>query len=363
MPLLLPLQKLAMVLCLWLGFVLVIACQEVDAFLFSTAALATGNRQQQDERKAMSPSRLFATRKNDSDCREDIEEVRRQLEELMSGSSNDKDNNSSNDENSTQIAIRDLIQQMSNRTSQQNEETDWGPLLPSPPPLTTAEKERKLAEMKYLEQLASTDFAVKELEDLWRTEKGTVAGDLLSLAEQLRQIGGTTSSEKILLDILQEHGVYWAEPWNRLAAVYVQQNRLQEAYQLYQCVLYLKPWHFLALDGIVEIFLEQGNMEEARKWAAKRMPRLPPSRGAAAATNETTLMNDQRKEWIDQMLLRAQDALSDQEYRTRNDFLGSPEHYYRNQSSSNITNSSASNIRDSILKQQRSTEEDFDAWQ
>lgn len=117
-------------------------------------------------------------------------------------------------------------------------------LLPPPPPLTGAERNRRHAEMDLLRRLNTDDVALTDLWDSWFQERGPAAAAQLAAAEHWTGRGPATwpRAERVLHGLIRRHGVYWAEPLNRLATLYFLQGRWEESEMLCQMVLDVKPW-------------------------------------------------------------------------------------------------------------------------
>ena len=150
--------------------------------------------------------------------------------------------------------------------------------LPTRPPLTTIERERRSAEIELLAQLNDGDEAQKDIWNLWFSERGPHAAKLLQQADDLINQGaqGWNEAEEILRLLIEENGVYFPEPLNRLATLYYLQGRLEEALTLNQMVLAVKPWHFGALSHIVMVYAALHNSVAARQWASFRLPPFSP---------------------------------------------------------------------------------------
>jgi len=189
--------------------------------------------------------------------------------------------------------------------------------LPLAPPLTTIGRERREAEIQLLGRLTEGDESVSELWTLWFGERGSEAAQKLQLAEELTNDGpqSWTRAEGILRSLIEEYGVYWAEPVNRLATLHYMQGRLDEAEALSKVVLAVKPWHFGALSGIVMIYAAQADSENARLWAASRLPQFAPT-GA----------NRRRAAWAEKAVQSAQESLANAEQRVQ-DLFGAPDDY------------------------------------
>jgi len=168
---------------------------------------------------------------------------------------------------------------------------------PPPPPFTTILRERRINELEILNSLSSSDQAITDLWSLWFTERGTEAATLLLRAEELssRAVGASGSgsgsspssggsgsagsgeevaqeAESLLWDLIEEHGVHWVEPVNRLATLMYMRGRLEESKALCEVVLSVKPWHIGALSGIVMVCISMNDVGCAREWAEKRLP-------------------------------------------------------------------------------------------
>jgi hypothetical protein len=150
--------------------------------------------------------------------------------------------------------------------------------LPTRPPLTSIERERRIAEIELLKHLREGDIsAIADLSSLWFSERGPEAESILKETDDL-MVGGDVvdmiRAERILLSLIEEYGVYFAEPSNRLATIYLSQGRLEEALFLNKIVLAVKPWHFGALSHIVMVYESLGDSRSARAWARFRLPAL-----------------------------------------------------------------------------------------
>lgn len=150
--------------------------------------------------------------------------------------------------------------------------------LPQRPPLTSIERERRIAEMELLKKLGDgDDGAISDLWSLWFAERGPHAEWLLEEADGLIAGGdsrGMVEAERLLRLLVDEHGVYFAEPVYRLATLCFSQGRLDEALFLDKVVLAVKPWHFGALSHIVMVYESLGDSLTARAWARFRLPNL-----------------------------------------------------------------------------------------
>lgn len=187
--------------------------------------------------------------------------------------------------------------------------------LPVRSPLTTIERERRQAELELLATLSQGDESLPDIWDLWFSERGSHAAKLLHRADDLINDGaqGWKEAEEILRGLIDEHGVYFAEPINRLATMYYLQGRLEEALTLNSIVLSVKPWHFGALSHIVMVYAALGENKKARQWAAFRLPTFSP--------NSTS---KRRSRWVDRAVAEATLLLDDGE-RELTKIFGSPD--------------------------------------
>jgi tetratricopeptide (TPR) repeat protein len=208
--------------------------------------------------------------------------------------------------------------------------------MPPPPPLTTIQRERSLAEIEQIFQLVNGDESLTDIWNLWFSERGPKAEALLQKADDLMSEGpagsGFRQSEEILRGLIEEYGVFFVEPVNRLATLYYLEGRLEEALPLNKIVLSVKPWHFGALSGIVMVYAGLGDAERARQWAAFRLP-------SSAQTRR-------RHQWVERAVLDIQGALNQAEKRNVDGF-GKPDMH--------ITNNNAFEGDDAAS--------DDDAWQ
>jgi hypothetical protein len=190
-------------------------------------------------------------------------------------------------------------------------------VLPPANPLTTIERERRQVEIQLLAQLAEGDETVTDIWTLWFGERGSEAAKKLVRAEELTNESPTLwkQAEDILRDLIQEYGVYWVEPLNRLSTLYYMQGRLDEAETLCKIVLAVKPWHFGALSGIVMVYAAQADSEKARMWAASRLPTFAP-----------TGPNRRRIAWAETAVASAQESLDIAEKRVQ-ELFGPPDDY------------------------------------
>jgi hypothetical protein len=216
------------------------------------------------------------------DEQDEIEAVRRRLEFLV----NDDDDDDASDV-SDASATNDI-----------------------PPLLSSIGRERRLVEIDLLQALEFSDEPTGDLWTLWYSERGPQAhAELREIEETLfADPSQWNAAESRLQDMIAHHGVHFCEPLNRLATLYYMQGRYKESKKLCQLVLEQKPWHFGALSGIVMVCASLKDIENARKWAARRLPPMVP--------NGTT-DNQRRKEWTKRAVDDARKALMEEEERVR----------------------------------------------
>ena len=220
-----------------------------------------------------------------------------------------------------------------------------------PPPLTTIGRSRCEAEISSLSSLIDSDDALSDLWTLWFAERGPRASQELMMAEQFA-MGGPKYWEKAeekLRKLIDEHGVHWSEPVNRLATLLYQQGRLRESKELCEVVLAVKPWHFGALSGIVMVCAGLGDANAARMWADRRLPPLRPD-------GDTT---ERRVEWVERTVREATKSLKRAEDMLQKEFEHCDEEVDADRNGRKSNTSSSVAPPKSIV-----VDDDFDdAWQ
>jgi hypothetical protein len=146
--------------------------------------------------------------------------------------------------------------------------------LPQRPPMTSIERERRLAEIDILHNLLNQQEAIADLWSLWFAERGPQAEAVLKEADDLMtgHVREQLEAERLLRSLIEEYGVYFVEPINRLATLYFTQGRMEESLALNKIVLAVKPWHVGALSHIVMVYEAMGDSMMARSWARFRLP-------------------------------------------------------------------------------------------
>jgi hypothetical protein len=192
-----------------------------------------------------------------------------------------------------------------------------GVVMPPAPLLTSIDRERREAEIQLIRQLEHSDDSLSDLWTLWFQERGSEAAARLVEAESLTGQGPTSwdEAEKLLRQLIEEYGVYWAEPVNRLATLYYMQGRMDEAETLCKIVLSVKPWHFGALSGIVMIYAGSRDSQSARLWASRRIPTFAPAGN-----------NRRRAGWVQHAVREAMESLHSAENRVVEAFGKPDEH-------------------------------------
>lgn len=89
--------------------------------------------------------------------------------------------------------------------------------IPPRPPLTSIERERRSAEIELLGHLTDGEEAVKEIYNLWFSERGAAASKLLQQARELMEQGREEQdeAESMLRALVDEYGVYFTGKHNK----------------------------------------------------------------------------------------------------------------------------------------------------
>jgi hypothetical protein len=165
----------------------------------------------------------------DEDDHFDVEAIRQRLESLVGGG----------DEGQMDFPLT----RQASRAPTFSKSPAHDVVLPPAPLLTSIDRERREAEIQMLRQLEYGDDSLSDLWTLWFQERGSDAGARLLEAEALTGQGPNSwdDAEKLLRQLIEEYGAYWAEPVNRLATLYYMQGRMDEAETLCKMVLAVKP--------------------------------------------------------------------------------------------------------------------------
>ena len=267
----------------------------------------------------------------------DVDAVRKQLESLLV--SDEEDDSSSTKKNKKDDFELDVFLSLSIESKENI-------TLPPPPPLSSIERDRRLAEITVLKGLNEQDDA-SELWTLWYSERGATAKSQLEKADSL--MGNPESwkeCEKGLKALIDEYGVYFVEPLNRLATLYFLQNEFDKSYNLCLLILKIKPWHFGALSGIVQVCIGRGDRNGARFWAEQRLPNAVSGK-SFPPFSEDGPMNPRRQEWVEEQVNLAEKMLKKAERETKISF-GEKDTYHQD-------------IREN--KSSLTDDEDESAWQ
>eukprot|EP00980_Cylindrotheca_fusiformis_P007026 scaffold1475_cov111-Cylindrotheca_fusiformis.AAC.5 len=262
-----------------------------------------------------SSGRLFTASGNDEDSQFDLEAARKRLESMLLEDDDEGDKKS--------LSGHDLLETLLSSF----EEDDVK--LPPSPPLSSIERDRRTAEIQMLKQLAKGDEATEQLWSLWYSERGSTAKSQLEKADALMSNQKTwKESETILKGLVDEYGIYFVEPLNRLATLYFLQTKFDKAYKVCLIVLKVKPWHFGALSGIVQVCIGKADRDRARKWAEDRLPGLVPGASFPPFPEEGPI-NPRREQWVEKHVSIAQKMLKKAERDTKKSF-GKLDAYHQN---------------------------------
>jgi len=233
---------------------------------------------------------LFAMGRSNEESSNEIEAARQHLEDLIMGKK--KSSSSNNFRASRDYGYLPLTTELLE--------------VQLPPKLTEAERKYQAKEIELLSSLyqSEDEDILTDLWTHWFGERGPGPAAQLLHAEQLANTddGVNTNyyqreAERLFRKLIDEHGLYWAEPVNRLATLLYRQGRLEESKACCELVLAVKPWHFGALSGIVMVCVGMKDSVNAKIWADRRLPPLQPSSsqsiGSVGGRN-----NERRKDWI-----------------------------------------------------------------
>jgi hypothetical protein len=149
----------------------------------------------------------------------------------------------------------------------------------TPAMLTSLERKRRVLEIELLQNLMHDDETVHQLWLLWFTERGNQGNATKQLYDATTYSNDPNTwdkAEAILRDLILHHGIYWVEPMNRLATLYYLQGKYQQSIDLCKVVLHVKPWHFGALSGMVGLYIQTNDLQQAKVWSEKRLPSSVP---------------------------------------------------------------------------------------
>ena len=280
---------------------------------------------------------------------EDVENARQRLENLLDIETENDVTESNDDDKSTTMtfSFSELLSAYS------NDGIDFSlSALPKPPPLSTIERDRRNVEIKLLKSLDVGDDGLAFLWDHWYSERGIKAKSLLKETDNMfTDPTSWVQCEQNLIQLIDEYGIYFVEPVNRLATLYYLQGKLPVSYKLCQLILSIKPYHIGALSGIVQVCVNLQDPIEAIEWAKKRLPSL-----GAVDQQQQELESPRRIEWVEWAVVTAKEQLDEAEQRTQ-DFFEKPDTNYDSRNNSN--NNDGSNNNDNSTN----NNETLDAWQ
>lgn len=253
----------------------------------------------------------------------DVEAARKRLESLVKSSTGDQKHGGVENHQPTKPLFerptrpsKETLSSLLERFSPAPDMSDFLELPPAPP-MTSIERERKETEAELLECLRDGDEVLTDLWDLWFEERGPEALARLREADELTGEGphGWNRAELILRSLVDEYGIYWSEPVNRLATLYYMQGKLDASEKMCHIVLAVKPWHFGALSGLVMVYAAKHDSENARIWAAHRLPTFAP-----------VGPNRRREQWVTNAVKQAREKLTKAEKDLREAFGQEDEH-------------------------------------
>jgi len=270
---------------------------------------------------------------------ETMENARQQFEQMFSIPNDNKEASNDKELSTSSSMDKDERLELSTKTIHKAVLSNRD----SPPPLTAILRERRLKEIQLLSSLAFSDEATNDLWALWIGERGPESASVLLHAEGLMAVESWNEAELVLLSLIEEYGIHWAEPVNRLATLYYMAGRYEESKALCELVLDVKPWHFAALSGIVMVCTAQNDATGARFWSEKRLPPV----------------GDRRKKWTEEFTQRAHQNLEKASLVGRNRKIGKEEVEFRN-----IRTQLEATVRHIDNDEHDSTNESgFDTWQ
>jgi len=168
--------------------------------------------------------------------------------------------------------------------------------------LSEAGRTLREVEMKLLESLADSDAGLEELVHLWTTEREAIAAmDIMNMQSKCSE--GLMQEEERLIHMARKHPG-WAEPMALLATLLYHKGpeHLDRSAKTAHSVLELKPWHFEALNLMVNISHRQNKQAEAEDWKRRALPPLD--------------QRENRKAWVEWALGQARAILDEAEHTT-----------------------------------------------
>mmetsp|Transcript_32071 Transcript_32071/g.78119 ORF Transcript_32071/g.78119 Transcript_32071/m.78119 type:complete len:342 (+) Transcript_32071:121-1146(+) len=167
-------------------------------------------------------------------------------------------------------------------------------------PLTASSRRLKEVELQLLQDLTDSDDTLDPLVELWSRERADAAEELKAMETSCSP--GLYKEERQLRRMIDRYGTDWVEPMARLALLLFTKGSftgLDEAKDLCQTVLTVKPWHFESAQLLVAILLRRGDFQQAVKITRNYcLPQL----------NERT-GHKRRRRWVERSLTFAREAL------------------------------------------------------
>ena len=136
-------------------------------------------------------------------------------------------------------------------------------LLAEDPGMLVARRTRAIA----YEAAGQYEGAIRDLRDLEKRGALT-AEDAVVLGDNLRLAGHAKEAAEILERTARQNPKF-AQPWLSLAAVLVQQQKIDEAAAAYRKVLEIDPDHTEARRGLGDLALIHGDLDAAAKHYAR----------------------------------------------------------------------------------------------
>ena len=314
----------------------------------------------------------------DDDSREDIDTTRHRLEHLLSYNENGDDastTSSKSSVNKNEVSPSSSSSfSFSKLLSGYDDGIEFTPsALPELPPLSSIERDRRLIEIQLLQCLANDNDVMEHLWTHWYSERGDGAKLLLQQTDDyLADPTLWTKCEQNLIAIIEDYGIYFLEPVNRLATLYYLQRKFQTSYQLCQLILYIKPYHVGALSGIVQVCVGLGDADMARKYWKQRLPSIPnddivTGDNEEEVTDRNRVVRQSRRDWVDRAVGSAKDLLEER-MTARIDFFGqrdtpSTTTTTTNDYSDENRNNDNNDNNNSSMNKNIDDDDEMDAWQ
>jgi tetratricopeptide (TPR) repeat protein len=169
--------------------------------------------------------------------------------------------------------------------------------------LTSASRYRRQLEIELLDSLHHSEEAVDELMHLWMYEHDADSAAQLE-AMSAFCTPGLEEEERDLRQMIHEYPT-WAEPCLRLAMLLYYKGRTDDAFDMAERAIVLKPWHFELYPIIIMLCLREDRMADAIRWARKA---LPPFRAGQE--------NKRRHKWVSWAVETAQQRWQEAEEAT-----------------------------------------------